>query len=108
MEHLLFKGSKNYKTGEFDRILESKGGIVNAATSKDFTHFYIQIPSKHFDTALNLHSDMLLRPQIPDDELEKERFVVIEEISKDLNNPDKKVYENFILHKLSFIILIIL
>ena len=95
LEHLLFKGSKNYPTGEFDRILESKGGIVNAATSKDFTHFYIQLPSKYFDTALNLHSDMLLYPSIPDIELEKERKVVIEEISKDLNSPEKKVYENF-------------
>ncbi len=96
LEHLLFKGSEHYKTGEFDKILESKGGIVNAATSKDFTHFYIQIPSKFFDTALNLHSDMLLHPAIPDNELEKERSVVIEEISKDLNNPEHKVYENFV------------
>ena len=62
LEHLFFKGTKIHPTGEMDRILESKGAIVNAATSKDFTHYYITIPSEYFDTALGLHSDMLLNP----------------------------------------------
>lgn len=94
LEHLFFKGTKAHPTGDFDRILESKGAIVNAATSKDFTHYYITIPSEYFDTAMELHSDMLLNPQIPRKELEKERKVVLEEISKDSNSPSKKVYEN--------------
>lgn len=94
LEHLFFKGTKLHPVGEFDRILESKGAIVNAATSKDFTHYYITIPSQHFETALNLHADMLTNPQIPRKELEKERKVVLEEISKDGNTPSKIVYEN--------------
>ena len=94
LEHLFFKGTKKHPVGEFDRILESKGAIVNAATSKDFTHYYITIPTEYFETALDLHSDMLTDPQIPRKELEKERKVVLEEISKDGNNPSKKVYEN--------------
>ncbi len=94
LEHLFFKGTKLHPAGDFDRILESKGAIVNAATSKDFTHYYITIPSQHFDTALELHADMLTNPQIPRKELEKERKVVLEEISKDGNTPAKKVYEN--------------
>jgi zinc protease len=94
LEHLFFKGTKQHPAGEFDRILESKGAIVNAATSKDFTHYYITLPSEYFDTALELHSDMLINPQIPRNELEKERKVVLEEISKDLNTPQKIVYEN--------------
>ena len=94
LEHLFFKGTKIHPTGEMDRILESKGAIINAATSKDFTHYYITIPSADFDTALELHSDMLLNPQIPRKELEQERKVVIEEISKDGNTPSKKVYDN--------------
>ena len=94
LEHLFFKGTKVHPTGEIDRILESKGAIINAATSKDFTHYYITIPSADFDTALDLHSDMLLNPQIPRKELEQERKVVIEEISKDGNTPSKKVYDN--------------
>ena len=94
LEHLFFKGTKTHPTGDFDRILESKGAIVNAATSKDFTHYYITIPSEYFDTAMELHSDMLLNPQIPRKELEKERKVVLEEIAKDSNTPAKKVYDN--------------
>ena len=94
LEHLFFKGTKAHPTGDFERILESKGAVVNAATSKDFTHYYITIPSAYFDTALELHSDMLLNPQIPRKELEQERKVVIEEINKDINNPARKVYNN--------------
>ena len=100
LEHLFFKGTKTHPTGEMDRILESKGAVVNAATSKDFTHYYITIPSADFDTALELHSDMLLNPQIPRKELEQERKVVLEEISKDGNTPSKKVYDN--LNKLMY------
>ncbi len=96
LEHLFFKGSTNHAPGEFDRILETKGAINNAATSKDFTHYYITIPSKDFDLALEMHSDMLLNPLVPRKEMEKERKVVLEEISKDLNNPGSIVYENLI------------
>ena len=96
LEHLFFKGTTNHPTGEFDRILESKGAITNAATSKDFTHYYITLPSCYFKTALELHTDMLLNPLIPRKELEKERKVVLEEISKTLDNPENKLYENMI------------
>ena len=94
LEHLFFKGTKTHPTGEFDRILESKGAVTNAATSKDFTHYYVTIPSNYFDLAIDLHADMLLNPLVPRKELEKERKVVLEEIAKDANSPDEKVYDN--------------
>ena len=94
LEHLFFKGTQKNPTGTFDRILESKGANTNAATSKDFTHYYITIPSKDFDLALSLHSDMLLNPLIPRKELEKERLVVLEEISKGKDSPTNVMWEN--------------
>lgn len=94
LEHLFFKGTEKTPPGEFDRILESKGGVTNAATSKDFTHYYITIPSKEFDKALELHADMLLNPLIPRKELEKERLVVLEEISKGKDSPTNVMYNN--------------
>lgn len=94
LEHLFFKGTTLHAPGDFDRILESKGAETNAATSKDFTHYYVTIPSKYFDMALDLHADMLLNPLIPRKELEKERKVVMEEIAKDSNNPTEKVVDN--------------
>ena len=96
LEHLFFKGSTNHAPGEFDKILETKGALTNAATSKDFTHYYITIPSKDFDLALEMHADMLLHPLIPRKELEKERKVVIEEIMKDANSPQTLVYDNLV------------
>ena len=96
LEHLFFKGSKNHAPGEFYKLLETRGAITNAATSKDFTHYYITIPSKYFDEALSLHADMLLNPLIPRKELEKERKVVLEEISKDENSPNSVVYDNLV------------
>lgn len=94
LEHLFFKGTTNLDPGEFDRILETKGAITNAATSKDFTHYYVTIPSKDFDLAMQLHADMMLHPLIPRNEMEKERKVVLEEISKDLNTPTRVMQEN--------------
>ena len=94
LEHLFFKGTKNHEPGEFDRILETKGAITNAATSKDFTHYYVTIPSKDFDLAMELHADMMMNPLIPRNELEKERKVVLEEINKDLTNPSRILYDN--------------
>lgn len=94
LEHLFFKGTKNHEPGEFDKILETKGAINNAATSKDFTHYYVTIPSKDFDIALELHGDMMMHPMIPRKEMEKERKVVLEEISKDKNSPSKILQDN--------------
>ena len=96
LEHLFFRGSKNHAPGEFDKILETKGAITNAATSKDFTHYYIEIPSKYFNEAMELHADMLMNPLLPRKELEKERKVVLEEIAKDENSPQKVVYDNLV------------
>lgn len=100
LEHLFFKGTQKYPTGEMDKILDSKGAYVNAGTSKDFTHYYIQIPSKDFDIALELHADMLLNPMIPRKELERERPVVVEEISKGKDNPTNVMFNN--LYKLIY------
>ena len=96
LEHLFFKGTTKHPTGEFDKILESKGALTNAATSKDFTHYYITIPSSNFKTAMELHADMLMNPLIPRKELEKERKVVLEEIAKSNDEPETKLYENMI------------
>ena len=94
LEHLFFKGTKCHKRGEFEKILESKGGVFNAATSKDFTHYYIKIASNYFDTALELQSDMLLNVAIPQNELDMERKVVQEEIRRSKDEPTDVLYDN--------------
>lgn len=109
LEHLMFKGTHKHPAGEFDHILESKGAIVNAATWKDYTFYYVTLPKgandKDFYEAIELHADMILDPVIPDYEMGKEfdvkdktitdkreRHVVIEEIRMRQDQPWTKVY----------------
>lgn len=80
IEHLVFKGSDKFKSGEIASIVEGSGGELNAYTSLDQTVFYITI-SKHFiDTAFDALSEMMIRPSFDKEETDKEREVVIEEI----------------------------
>lgn len=94
LEHLMFKGTHQFKAGEFDKIMERNGGIINAATWKDYTFYYITISKKHFDLAVKMHADMMIDPVMPDSEigetfdfktqtpkLKRERYVVLEEIN---------------------------
>ena len=108
LEHLMFKGTSKHKAGEFDRTLESRGAIVNAATWKDYTFYYVTIPKgsdeRNFKDTLDLHADMMLNPIIPDNEIgapfnlnekvteKRERHVVIEEIRMRKDQPWTKVY----------------
>lgn len=92
LEHLLFKGTDRYKPGEIDRILESKGSEFNAATSDDFTHYYITTATPYFEEALKLHANMMVNAAIPPTELPQERKVVQEEINRANDNPERQLY----------------
>lgn len=92
LEHLLFKGTQQYKPGELDRLLEARGSEFNAATSDDFTHFYITTASPYLDEALKLHADMMVNAAIPASELPQERKVVQEEINRANDNPNRQMY----------------
>ena len=109
LEHLMFKGTHTHKVGEFDKILESKGAVVNAATWKDYTFYYVTLPkgenNKYLNLAIDLHADMMMDPIFPSEELgapfdindatvtdKRERHVVIEEIRMRKDQPWTKVY----------------
>ena len=109
LEHLMFKGTERFKVGEFDRILEGKGGIVNAATWKDYTFYHVTLPKGENDEnlylAIDLHSDMMTNIVLPEDEIgapfdlndtnikdKRERHVVIEEIRMRKDQNWTKVY----------------
>lgn len=109
LEHLMFKGTHKHKAGEFDRILEAKGAIVNAATWKDYTFYYVTLPKgenfQNLYDAIDLHADMMIDPVLPEEEIgapfdmndktvtdKRERHVVIEEIRMRKDQPWTKVY----------------
>jgi zinc protease len=95
LEHLIFKGTPSHKVGEFDRQVEQNGAILNAATSSDFTHFYLTLPKAFFSEALKLHADMLMNANIPKAELDRERPVVQEEINRATDNPQRQLYTRY-------------
>ena len=79
LEHLNFKSTKNLKAGEFDEIVKGFGGVNNASTSFDYTHYYIKSSSKNMDKSLSLFSDLMENLTLKDKEFQPERDVVAEE-----------------------------
>ena len=90
LEHLLFKGTPQLAPGEIDRQVEGMGAVFNAATSQDFTHYYITLATPYLKPILAIHADMLTQASIPTVELDKERKVVQEEINRAMDNPMRK------------------
>lgn len=80
IEHLLFKGTAQYKVGEIAALVEGAGGELNAYTSFDQTVFYVTIASAQADLALNVISQMMGAPLFDPTEIENEKEVVIEEM----------------------------
>ena len=78
-EHMMFNGSKKFKAGQFDKILESQGGHSNAYTSFDMTVYYDNAASEALETVMELESDRMGALQITPKTLERERQVVLEE-----------------------------
>ncbi|MDR1474840.1 MAG: insulinase family protein [Endomicrobium sp.] len=95
VEHLLFKGSKNYPGYAFSKNVENFGGEINAATSKEFTMYYINMQKDFVEESLKMLADIIQNPLFPEDEINKERKVVIEEIQRHMDNPDSVLYEKF-------------
>jgi zinc protease len=79
LEHMMFKGTKDLKPGEFSRRVAALGGRENAFTTRDYTGFYQQIPVEKLEQVMKLESDRFANMQWPDDEFKREIEVVKEE-----------------------------
>lgn len=88
LEHMVFKGTDRLPPGYFDQLIETCGGVTNAATSHDYAHFYIDIASSHLVYGLESLAELLIRAAIPDGEFEREREVVLEELRQAQDDPD--------------------
>jgi predicted Zn-dependent peptidase len=94
LEHMIFKGSARVPVGEFDRLIESQGGISNASTNHDFAHFFVATALEQFPQAFALLSDLLLHPALPAAELAAELEVVTQEWSVYADDPDAVGWES--------------
>ncbi len=92
IEHLIFKGTKKLKSNVLATRIESLGGSINAFTSYDNTVYHIIIPKKSFEEGLDLLIESVKNPVFPEEEIEKERKVVLEEIKMGEDDVQRKLF----------------
>ena len=92
-EHLLFEGSENIERGEYDKIVESNGGTLNANTSNDRTYYYELMPSNQLELGMWLESERMLHAKVNIKGIETQRSVVKEEKRQRVDN---QPYASFI------------
>ncbi len=93
LEHMIFKGTQQLSSGEFERLLEARGAVTNAATSQEYTHYYFTCSPQDFADILPLQLDLVCNPLIPAEEFAREKMVVLEEIRRAKDNPGRRVSE---------------
>jgi predicted Zn-dependent peptidase len=80
IEHMLFEGTSTRSAKDISRAIEDVGGELNAATSNDMTYYYAKVPKSKFELGLEILADITKHALIKNDDLEKERKVILEEI----------------------------
>ncbi|MGF1567420.1 MAG: M16 family metallopeptidase [Nodosilinea sp.] len=92
LEHMIFKGTRDLQCGEFERLIEARGALTNAATSQDYTHFYITTAPQDFADLAPLHIQMVIAPRLSNEDFERERPVILEEIRRADDNPRRRAF----------------
>jgi len=96
LEHMVFKGSKKRPTAkEIAEEVDAIGGEFNAATNKDWTNFYIKARAGNLSTAFDVLADMVLNPILAEEEIEREKGVIVEEIRMYQDLPQRHVQDVF-------------
>lgn len=94
LEHMFFKGSRKYPTAEqIATLVDGIGAVNNAATSKEYTYYWIKSASKHLDLSADLLSSMLKESLLAEEEMEREKGVIIEELRMYRDNPSRYVWD---------------
>jgi len=95
VEHMVFKGTQHRTAEEIARQVDSIGGNIDAFTAKECISFSMKVLDEHLPVALNVLSDLVLNPVFDDQDIKRERGVILEEIKMDEDNPDYLVHEIF-------------
>jgi predicted Zn-dependent peptidase len=95
IEHMVFKGTKKRNVKEIAQSIESVGGYLNAFTSKEHTCYYARVLDEHLELATDVLSDMVFQPTFPENEFEKERNVILEELKQAEDDPDDIIQDYF-------------
>ena len=95
IEHMVFKGTESRSAEDIARQVDSIGGNMDAFTAKECICFTVKVLDEHLPIALDVLSDLVLRPVFKAEDIERERGVILEEIKMDEDNPDYLVHEIF-------------
>ncbi|NGP88908.1 M16 family metallopeptidase [Fodinibius halophilus] len=95
LEHMLFKGTESRSSLDIAMSMESVGGYLNAFTSSEYTCYFSRCLNSQLERALDVLSDMVLHPSFPEEEIEKEKNVVIEEMKMYRDSPKDYLFEKF-------------
>lgn len=95
IEHMVFKGTQTRTPLEIATALEALGGDLNAFTDREFTCFHATVLHEHVEEAFDVLSDLLLKPAFPADQLERERKVLLQELSMVEESPDDWIGDLF-------------
>ncbi len=93
IEHMLYKGTQTRDAKKIAEEIEKNGGELNGFTSEMLTAFWCKMPSKHLDVAFEVLSDIVKNPLFEENEVEKERNVIFEEIKMYHDNPRLHVFD---------------
>ena len=96
IEHTLFKGTRNRTSREIAIESDAIGGHVDAFTSREVASYYVKVLDQHLPRAFDLLADLVTAPLFDDEELDRERNVVLEEIKMVEDTPDDLVHEVFV------------
>ena len=95
LEHMYFKGTKKRSTKDIAVDIDSIGGDLNAFTSRENTAFYIKVLDEHIDKGIDLLSDIFVNSVFPEEEIEKEKKIIREEIKMVEDTPDDYIHDLF-------------
>ena len=93
VEHMLFKSTQRRTTREIAVEMDAIGGQVNAFTAKECTCYYAKVIAEHLDRTMDLLTDLLLGARLDEEDFEKERGVILEEIAMCEDTPEDLVYD---------------
>jgi len=92
LEHMIFKGTPEIACGEFERLVEERGAVTNAATSQDYTNYYITTAPKDFAALAPLQVELVMNPSFDAEHFERERPVILEEIRRAEDSPQRRTF----------------
>ena len=96
LEHMVFKGNEQLPAGAFDWQVEAHGGVSNAATGFDDVHYHVVMPREALPLACDLLPQLVLKPQIREEDFVLERQVVLEELAQSEDQPEEQAFQQLL------------